>query len=116
MHRSLIVAKIKPGAEAEVARIFAASDQTELPRIVGVRHRSLWSLDDLYVHVLETEEPTGSALGEARRHPEFEAISRRLDPFITPYLETWRGPQDAVAKCFYEWNAPRNGDRPGGGS
>jgi cyclase len=105
MHRSLIIAKIAPGTEKEVAEIWAESDATELPRVVQVRHRSLYTLGDLYVHLLETTEPPSAALGVARKHPEFARISERLDPFISPYLASWRSPQDAVASCFYTWEA-----------
>ncbi|GAB2956497.1 hypothetical protein GCM10027280_51380 [Micromonospora polyrhachis] len=106
MHRSLIVAKVAPGMEQQVAQIFAESDETELPGIVGVRHRSLYRLDDLYVHLVETAQPSGPALAAARAHPEFVRISERLLPYISPYLATWRSPQDAVAQCFYHWDAP----------
>jgi cyclase len=107
MYRSLIVAKINPGAEGEVARIFAQSDQTDLPVTVGVRRRQLYSLGDLYIHLLETTEPGARALGTARHHEEFDRISARLRPFISPYLPTWRSPADAVATCFYSWeNSP----------
>ena len=34
--RGLIIAKIKPGAEEQVAEIFAESDRTELPKMTGV--------------------------------------------------------------------------------
>lgn len=110
MHRSLIVARIVPGAEHEVARIFARSDDTSgLPAIAGVTHRSLYSLDDVYIHVLETADPGPVSVDRARRHPEFALISQRLKPFISPYRTTWRGPQDAVATCFYRWD-PEKGD------
>ncbi|HEX3784154.1 MAG TPA: TcmI family type II polyketide cyclase [Pseudonocardiaceae bacterium] len=103
MHRSLIIAKIAPGTEQQVADIWTESDATELPGIAGVTHRSLYRLGDLYVHLLETEAAGPEAVGTARRHPEFKRISDRLDPFISPYLPTWRGPQDALANCFYTW-------------
>ena len=74
MDRSLIVAKVVPSAEARVAEIFAESDATELPRLVGVRHRSLYRLGDLYVHLLETESPGGGAVEAARGHPEFARV------------------------------------------
>lgn len=105
MHRSLIVARIIPGAEPDVARIFAASDRTDLPRVAGVRHRALYTLGDLYVHLLETADPGSSALAEVRDHPEFGRISDHLRPFITPYLPDWRSPKDAMASCFYTWDA-----------
>jgi cyclase len=105
MNRSLIVAKIQPAAEQEVAAIWAESDRTELPRIAGVTHRSLYRLGDLYVHFLETVQPGPEAVQAAREHAEFARISDRLSPYITPYLPTWKSPQDAQAHCFYEWRA-----------
>ena len=115
MYRSLIVAKIVPGAEGEVARMFGRSDQTELPRIAGIRHRSLYSLDDLYVHLIETDGPPGHTLTAARDHPEFRRVSEDLQTYISPYLASWRSPQDALATCFYSWNDARlldgNGER-----
>ena len=106
MDRSLIVAKVVPSAEQQVALIFAESDRTELPGLVGVRHRSLYRLHDLYVHLIETESPGSGALETARRHPEFARVSERLLPYISPYLPSWRTAQDAVARCFYRWDAP----------
>ncbi|GLY69671.1 TcmI family type II polyketide cyclase [Amycolatopsis taiwanensis] len=103
MHRTLIVAKIHPNAEQHVAEIFAESDRTELPLIAGVRHRSLYRLGDLYAHLLETEDLGDAAVAEARKHPEFQRISRRLDEHISPYLPTWKSPKDAMAQCFYTW-------------
>lgn len=104
MNRTLIVAKIQPDAEPEVARIFAESDEnTDLPQVAGVRRRSLYRLDDLYVHLLETEDIGDGAVGAARQHPEFARISARLEPYISPYLSTWQSPKDAMAHCFYTW-------------
>ncbi|MCZ7429075.1 TcmI family type II polyketide cyclase [Micromonospora sp. WMMA1949] len=106
MDRSLIVAKVVPTAEDRVAEIFAESDATELPGLVGVRHRSLYRLHDLYVHLLETETPAQGAVEDNRGHPEFVRISERLRPYISPYLPTWRSPRDAMAHCFYRYDAP----------
>jgi cyclase len=103
MHRSVIIARINAGAEAEVARIFAESDRTDLPRVAGVRRRELYVLGDCYVHLLETGTPGDAALAEARQQAEFAAVSERLRPYIAPYLPTWQGPQDALARRFYEW-------------
>jgi cyclase len=103
MYRSLIVAKIVPGTEREVAEIWTESDRTELPRVAKIRHRSLYSLGSLYVHLLESAERPPATLNTARKEPEFARISNLLEPFISPYLPTWRSPQDAVASCFYSW-------------
>jgi cyclase len=92
MHRLVIVAKIIPSAEQKIAQIFAESDATELPGVVGVRHRSLYRLDDLYVHLVESPEPPDAALETARRHPEFARVSQRLRPYVSPYLPDWPVP------------------------
>ena len=105
VRRGVIVAKIKPGAEGEVARIFADSDESELPRLTGVRHRSLFVLDDVYIHYVELDEEFGESVEAVRDHPLFKEISRRLDEYITPYdPETWRSPKDAKAREFYTWD------------
>jgi cyclase len=97
------VARITPGAEQEVARIWAESDTTDLPRIAGVRRRELYTLGDLYIHILETERPGEQAVGAAREQEEFARISEALSAYISPYLPSWRSPQDAVAARFYSW-------------
>ncbi len=105
--RGVIVAKIKPGAEEDVARIFAESDTTELPALAHVKHRSLFVLEDIYIHYVEMDAEFGEAVDEVRDHPEFREISRKLDEYITPYNpETWRSPKDAQARAFYSWDAP----------
>lgn len=109
MDRSLIVAKVAPDAERHVARIFADSDRTELPAWAGIAHRSLYRLYDVYVHLIETVDSGEAALDRARAHPEFAAISERLRPYVSAYLPTWRSPRDALAHCFYRWDAPTPG-------
>ncbi|GGM06990.1 TcmI family type II polyketide cyclase [Micromonospora yangpuensis] len=112
MERSLIIAKVVPTAEEQVAEIFAESDATELPQLAGVRRRSLYRLHDLYVHLLETEMPGHGAVEAVREHPEFARVSARLRPYVSPYLSTWRAPRDAMAHRFYQWDAPDAGRQP----
>ena len=103
----MIVAKIKPGSEEAVAAIFAESDESELPGLVGVRHRSLFILEDIYVHLVELDDSFDDKVAEVRDHPLFKEISRRLDDHIIPYNpETWKSPKDATAREFYSWDAP----------
>lgn len=105
--RGLIVAKIKPGSEEAVAEIFGESDRSELPELAGVVHRSLWVLDDIYIHLVETRDDFDSTVSNIRDHPLFQEISRKLDEHIQPYdPETWRSPADAMAKQFYVFEAP----------
>jgi cyclase len=105
--RGVIVARIKPGSEDEVARIFGESDATELPQITGVRHRSLFVLDDVYIHLVELDDEFAQAVDNVREHELFQDISRKLDAYIQPYNpETWRSPKDAQAREFYTWDPP----------
>ncbi len=109
--RGVIVARIKPGSEEEVARIFGESDRSELPAIAGVRHRSLFVLGDVYVHYVEMDEDFTESVESLREHPLFQQISRELDAHITPYdPATWRSPKDAQAREFYSWDPPAEGD------
>ncbi len=106
MSRLLIVSRIIPGAEGRVAQIFAESDATELPGLTGVTHRSLYCLHDLCVHLLETSDDVDpDALAAARNHPLFQQVNERLSAHTSPYLPTWRSPRDAIAGCFYRWDA-----------
>ncbi|RZT78421.1 polyketide synthesis cyclase [Micromonospora violae] len=106
MSRLLIVSRIIPGAEGRVAQIFAESDATELPSLTGVTHRSLYCLHDLCVHLLETSDDIDpDALAAARNHPLFQQVNERLSAHTSPYLPTWRSPRDAIAGCFYRWDA-----------
>src|ERR1700733_6766597 len=112
MYRSLNGARIVPGSEEEIARIFGKSDETELPAVAGVTHRALYSLDDVYIHLLETTDPGPVSVERAREHPELGRVSDDLRPFVTAYRANWRGPQDAVARCFYNWDAMKGTDKP----
>jgi cyclase len=104
--RGVIVARIKPGSEEKVAEIFAESDATDLPKLAGVRHRSLFVLDDIYVHLVEMDEDFDKSVDNVRDHSLFREISQKLEPYIQPYNpETWRSPKDATAREFYSWDA-----------
>jgi cyclase len=116
--RAVIVAKIKPNCEDQVAAIFAESDKSELPALVGVRHRSLFVLEDIYVHLIEMDDDFDGAVDGVRNHPLFRDISKRLEAYIQPYNPaTWRSPKDATAREFYAWDAePKSVDDVTGSS
>jgi cyclase len=106
MKRTLIVAKIQPGASDDVARIFAESDATSLPHDIGVRERSLYRLNDLYIHLIDFDKETERAMATGQAQPGFRDISERLKPFITAYdPQNWRSPKDAMAARFYHWTS-----------
>lgn len=105
-HLTVIVGRIKPGAEDNVARIFTESDAGTLPVEMSVTARWLYSIDDVYVHLLERSVP--HTADDARIHdkPKFGKIMEELSPYISPYnQDAWRGPVDAVAKEYYRWRA-----------
>ncbi|GAB3809744.1 TcmI family type II polyketide cyclase [Micromonospora zhanjiangensis] len=104
-NRTVIVARIKPGAEPEVARIFGESDAGQLPVQLGVTGRWLYAIDDVYVHVVE-RRPDADAIAESHDRPAFSKIMDDLRPYISPYHPaSWHGPDDAVATPFYRWQA-----------
>jgi cyclase len=105
MYRSLIVARMQPTAAPDIAEIFGRSDrESDLPRTIGVRARSLFQFGGVYLHLVEGEEPVESAVTQNRKHPEFRRISEELGPFVSAYdPATWREPKDAMAYEFYRW-------------
>lgn len=107
VYRSLIVARMRPGADRDIAGIFADSDCGELPGLIGVTGRSLFQFGDLYMHLIEADRPPGPAVAEHVRHPEFRQVSQRLTAHVQAYdPETWREPADAMAREFYRWERP----------
>ena len=104
--RGCIVAKIKPGCEEQVAAIFAESDASELPKLLRVRHRSLFILKDIYVHYVEMEEDFEKLVDKERHNTLFKDISKKLEPYIVAYDPNWQSPKDATAREFYSWDAP----------
>ncbi|TDB76203.1 TcmI family type II polyketide cyclase [Micromonospora sp. KC723] len=102
----VIVGRIKPGAEPDVARIFAESDAGSLPAELGVAERWLYSIDDVYVHLLEQDESVAETARQERGKPAFAKVMQELSPYIGPYRpDAWRGPQDSLANVFYRWRA-----------
>jgi hypothetical protein len=107
VNRTLIVAKMMPGSESEVASIFERSDATSMPLDIGVRERSLFAFHELYVHLIDFDREVGDAMRTALTLPAFRAISDQLQPHIEAYdPQTWASPRDAMARCFYHWAAP----------
>ena len=89
----------------DLARAHVAALEEFDAALAGVTHRSLFGLDDVYIHYVEMEEDFTESVDQVREHPLFKEISRRLDDHITPYdPETWRSPKDATAREFYTWD------------
>lgn len=103
--RSLIVARMDPARSAEVAGLFAESDRTDLPAVLGVRRRHLFRYGDgLYFHYVEFDGDRTAALRTAAGRGDFRSLSADLDAYIQPYdPATWHSPADAMATEFYRW-------------
>ncbi|MGW4632430.1 TcmI family type II polyketide cyclase [Nocardia sp. NPDC004415] len=107
MFSTLIVARMEPGAAADVADLFREFDGTEMPARMGTRRRQLFSYRGLYFHLQDFDtDDGGTRIEEAKADPRFVGISQDLKPFIGAYdPETWRSPADAMAQRFYHWTA-----------
>jgi cyclase len=107
MHSTLIVARIQPGADEDVAALFKNFDDTDMPHRMGTRRRQLFHYRGLYFHLQDFDEDNGGELiQQARTDPRFIQISEDLKPHISAYdPATWRSPADAMATRFYNWEA-----------
>jgi len=105
VYSTLIVARIRPDAQADVAAIFERFDATHMPDRMGTRRRELFHYRGLYFHLQDFDSPAGGdAIEEARTDPLFVQVSADLKPFIEAYdPATWRSPADALATRFYHW-------------
>jgi len=106
MGRGVIVARIKPGSEEAVAKIFAESDATDLPYLGKVKHRSIFIKEDLYIHLVETDGDFDKAVAGIRDHELFKDVSEQMAPHVLAYNpDTWRSPRDSFAREIYSWDA-----------
>ncbi|WP_203820156.1 TcmI family type II polyketide cyclase [Paractinoplanes ferrugineus] len=111
MHRTLIVARMQPSEADAVASIFAESDATDLPHMIGVSRRTLFRFHDLYFHLVEADDDITPNLYEARKHPLYDTVNKGLAEHIRPYDPNWKEPKDAMAVPFYVWEPQRGGSR-----
>jgi len=105
VHRTLIVARMKASEAPAVAQIFADSDASDLPRMIGVSRRTLFRFHDLYFHLVEADQDIAPNLYKARGHSLYQSINDRLSHHVRPYDPNWREPRDAMAVPFYVWEA-----------
>lgn len=108
MHRTLIVARLKTDNPEDIADVFEESDASELPHMVGVSRRTLFTFHDLYFHLVEADGDISPSLYRARDHPLYQDIHDRLAELVYPYDPAWSEPKDAMATPFYVWT-PRTG-------
>lgn len=111
MHRTLIVAKLKTDDPSTIADVFADSDATDLPHMIGVSRRTLFQFHDLYFHLVEAPQDISPNLYKARSHPLYEDINTRLAALVSPYDPNWNEPKDAMATPFYVWTSEGGRER-----
>jgi cyclase len=105
LHRTLIVAKFQTDDPQEIADVFAESDATDLPNMVGVSRRTLFGFHDLYFHLVEADEDINPNLYKARKGALYQDINTKLAKLVSPYDPNWKEPKDAMASPFYVWTA-----------
>jgi cyclase len=105
MHSTLIVARMQSRWQPEVAQLFGAFDETDMPHRMGTRRRELFSYRGLYFHLQDFADESGhEQILQARTDPRFIKISDDLKSYIDAYdPATWRSPADAMATRFYHW-------------
>jgi cyclase len=102
----VIVARMNAADIRPVADIFAESDATELPLMLGATRRTLFHYRGLYLHLIEADEDFTGKLHAAGGHELFDAVNTKLSRYISPYHPDWKGPRDAMADPFYTWARP----------
>jgi cyclase len=105
VHQTLIVARMDPADAEAVGGLFAESDASELPHLIGVSRRVLFSFHDLYFHLVLAEQDISPNLYRTRGHPLYQDLNTKLGKLISPYDPNWKEPKDAMARPFYNWTA-----------
>ena len=103
MASTLIVARMNPADAPAVAEIFAESDATDLPGLVGVSRRTLFRFHDLYFHLVDADRNVADGVEAVRTHPLFRDVNVKLARYMRPYDPSWREPRDSMAVPFYTW-------------
>lgn len=109
LYRGIIVGTYKPGSEEKIVEAFKRSDETELPRSIGVKSRHVWTQGDIYVHFVEARASLPAILKEYKQHPLFKEVKAELDQYVSliyPDLPP-------MAKQIYQWNSESCQQRAG---
>jgi hypothetical protein len=109
MQRILFVDRMDPQHAEAVARIWAAHDNTRLPRVIGVTGRTLFHFRGLYLHFVESADDSDVDLADriftARTNPAYLEVRDKLGKFLIPYSADCRRLRDTRAEEFYRWSA-----------
>ncbi len=98
--RGIIVGTYKPGSEEKIVEAFTRSDETDLPRRIGVKSRHVWTQGDIYVHFVEAQASLPTIHKEYAKNPLFQDVKDELEHYVSliyPDLPP-------MAKQIYQWN------------
>jgi aromatase len=103
IYRGVIIARYEPGTESKLADAFRRSDETELPRRVGVVSRNLWVLGNVEVHLVEAVRPLPQIIHEFANDDLFMEIKAEADQYVKPLAPELN---PGVGKEIYCWRNP----------
>ena len=105
MHSVVFVGVLTEGATPKVATLFSEFDSSELPALIGLRRRPMYSYYDLHINVLDfSQEPDAARIEALKGDPRVERHVRRLNDLVAPLRpEGWRDVADSAASPFYLW-------------
>jgi hypothetical protein len=104
-YQELMVRRFDPRDAPRVARIFAEHDQSDLPGLIGVQRRTLFQLEDLYLHLVESDTDFVPRLHRATTHPLFKDIDGQLAALLSGYTSATGTMASSAATPFYRWTA-----------
>ncbi|MEO6890481.1 MAG: TcmI family type II polyketide cyclase [Ktedonobacteraceae bacterium] len=99
-YRGVIIGQYQPGSEDKIVAAFTRSDATELPHLIGVKHRYVWTQGNIYVHFIEARSSLPAILKEYAQHPLFQDVKAELDQYVS-LIDPDLPPS---AKRIYQWS------------
>lgn len=99
-YRGIIIGQYKPGSEDDIVEAFSRSDATELPHLIGVTSRLVWTQGNIYVHFVEARSSLPAILKEYAQHPLFQDVKAELDQYVS-LIDPDSPPS---AKQIYQWS------------
>lgn len=83
-YRGVIIGRYQNGSEEAIVDAFKRSDETELPRMLGVKSRHVWVLGDIYLHFVEAQAALPTIIKEYAQHPLFKQVKSEVDTYVKP--------------------------------
>jgi aromatase len=100
LYRGVIVGRYQQGNEDAIADAFRRSDETELPRLLGVKSRHVWVIGDIYLHFVEAQVALPQIIKEYAQHPLFKEVKAEVDTYVKPLAPEY---DPGVGREIYRW-------------